>query len=121
MDKETSFQRANRLADEAKAAKRAAYVASPQHWRAFDWSDYDSADCVWRPVETAVFQRLHLLTRRVRPLEGGYLVDIWHEVRHELGLRDLLLLRGETLVFVPLGKHALRAVHQRVVPELKSA
>lgn len=58
---ETSFQRANRLADEAKARKRAAYNDSPQAWRDFDWRDEEES-AVYRPVEIATFHALFAQT-----------------------------------------------------------
>ena len=49
---ETSFQRANRLADESKALKWAAYEARGHWWQAVDWLAWvDDESTVSRPTE----------------------------------------------------------------------
>ena len=108
-DAETSFQRANRLADEAKAAKRAEYDAGPQAWRAFDWSgadalepdvpDFDAHAYIERPVEIAAFKLLHMQTMSARKPDVQDFIDVWREVRVELALRELLAAQNTTLLY----------------------
>lgn len=94
---ETSFQRANRLADEAKARKRAAYDASPQAWRDFDWRDEEES-AVYRPVEIATFHGLFAQTfQRNRSFVAA--LEIVRRADAIDNLRALLEQRQETVLW----------------------
>ena len=106
--KETSFARAVRLAEERKAAARAAYQAGPQRWRDFDWRDENSASSVYRPLEEIVFHRLFVQTQRRNRAFVAELETV-RRAPPEISLRDLYARRGLTLMWFDEAQQRLTA------------
>jgi hypothetical protein len=98
--RETSYERANRLADEAKARTRAAQTDA---WRSADWAgmlEQAYTDTVYRPTEIVVFRELARVTRRGADIHA-VAIQAW-AVRKRgawANLRDLHAMHGQVLTW----------------------
>jgi hypothetical protein len=107
--RETTYQRCNRRAEEAKRQQRARAIARGNWWMQVDWIEWvDEPSAESRPTERiAMILMSNKYRRAMEALDRWWVINTLrfaYDKAHELPLGALLNARGLKLVFIEVGR-----------------